>query len=130
MDIHYHAVFEPQEEGGFFVRFLDFEDTFTNGESEEECLFNAAEVLTGVLEVKLKHGMDIPLPGPGVPGSQAIAPETKVQAALLVRFARGGRSLSDLARVLETSWPSAKRLEDPNHWPTLKTLDKVAAALG
>jgi antitoxin HicB len=31
---------------------------------------------------------------------------------------------------LETSWPSAKRLEDASHWPSLKTLDRAAAALG
>lgn len=130
MDIRYHAVFEPQPEGGFFVRFLDFEDTFTQGETEEECLFNAAEVLSGMLAAKLDHGFAIPTPSPGAPGSHAIAPEAKVQAALLVRFARGERTLSELARALETSWPAAKRLEDPRHWPSLKTLDRAAAAMG
>lgn len=35
-----------------------------------------------------------------------------------------------MARVLETSWPAAKRLEDPRHWPSLKQLDKAATALG
>ena len=66
MDIRYHAVFEPQEGGGFVVQFLDFEDTFTEGDTEEECLFNAAEVLTGMLGAKMDRGMDIPLPGPGI----------------------------------------------------------------
>jgi antitoxin HicB len=42
----------------------------------------------------------------------------------------GERTLAELARVLETSWPAAKRLEDPTHWPSLKTLDRAAAALG
>ena len=40
------------------------------------------------------------------------------------------RTLSELARALETSWPAAKRLEDPTHWPSLKTLERAAAALG
>ncbi len=31
---------------------------------------------------------------------------------------------------METSWPQAKRLEDPHHWPSLKTLDKAARVLG
>ena len=38
--------------------------------------------------------------------------------------------LLGLARALETSWPAAKRLEDPTQWPSLKTLDRAAAALG
>jgi hypothetical protein len=33
-------------------------------------------------------------------------------------------------RALETSWDVAKRLENPNHWPSLKSLDRAAAALG
>ena len=59
-----------------------------------------------------------------------IAPDAKTPAAMLLRLARGERSLSDLARALETSWPTAKRLENPNHWPSLKTLDRAVAALG
>jgi len=130
MDIRYHAVFEPEADGRFFVRFLDFEDIFTQGETQEECLFNASEVLSGMLGLKLEDNDDIPVPGPGIPGSHAIAPDAKVQSALLIRFSRGERSMSELARVLETSWPAAKRLEDARHWPSLKTLDKAAAALG
>lgn len=45
MQIRYPAVFEPEEAGGFLVRFTDLEDTFTYGETEEECLFNAAAAL-------------------------------------------------------------------------------------
>jgi antitoxin HicB len=52
------------------------------------------------------------------------------QAAFLIRQARGERSFAELARALETSWPVAKKLEDPKHWPTLRALDRTAAALG
>ncbi len=38
--------------------------------------------------------------------------------------------MSELAPALETSWPSAQRLEDPKHWPTLRQLEKAASALG
>lgn len=130
MNIRYPAIFESEESGGFFVRFVDFEDIFTQGETEDECLFNAAEILTGMLETKIEDGNPIPVPSRDVPGAYLIAPDAKVQAALLVRFSRGDRSLAELARALHTSWPSAKRLEDPTHWPSLKTLDKAAAAMG
>ena len=100
------------------------------GDTREEAIFNAAEVLTAMLLVKLEDGDAIPTPSSHVPGSMMIAPDAKTQAALLVRFARGERPLAEIARALGTSWPSAKRLEDPTHWPTLKSLDRAAAAMG
>ena len=130
MEIRYPAILEPQEGSGFFVRFLDLKDTFTEGDTREEAIFNAAEVLTAMLLVKLEDGEAIPTPSSHVPGSMMIAPDAKTQAALLVRFARGERPLAEIARALGTSWPSAKRLEDPTHWPTLKSLDRAAAAMG
>lgn len=130
MEIRYPAVFEPQEGGGFHVQFVDLPDTFTCGQDKEECLFNAAEVLAAMIEIKLKDGDPIPSPTPGLRDAFYIAPSAKVQAALLVRFTRGARPLSEVARALNTSWPAAQRLEDPGHWPSLKTLDKAATALG
>ena len=129
MDIRYPAVAEP-EEGGYFVRFVDLEDTFTQGETLDEALFNASEVLSAMLSFRLDNDLPVPPPTPDVEGAQYIAPDAKTQAAMLVRLARGDRSLAELARALETSWPAAKRLEDPHHWPSLKQLEKAAAALG
>ncbi|MBF0480791.1 MAG: type II toxin-antitoxin system HicB family antitoxin [Desulfovibrionaceae bacterium] len=130
MNISSPVTLEPQAGGGFFARFPDLLDAFSEGDTEEETLFNAAEALTGILALKLEDDDAIPLPSAGVAGAHYIAPEAKVQAALLVRFTRGERSLAELARALKTSWPSAKRLEDPTHWPSLKTLDKAATAMG
>lgn len=130
MDIHYPAVFEPQEPSGFFVRFIDIPEAITQGESVDECEFNGAEVLSLILEEYVEAGREIPSPTQGVSHARYIAPDAKVQAALLVRQARGNRSLAELARALETSWPAAKRLENPRHYPTIKQLEKAAAAMG
>ncbi|MEI2780073.1 MAG: type II toxin-antitoxin system HicB family antitoxin [Candidatus Competibacter sp.] len=59
-----------------------------------------------------------------------IAPDARTQAALLIRRARGERSLAELARSPQTSWPSARRPENPRHSPILPQLEKAAAALG
>ncbi|MDR3221173.1 MAG: type II toxin-antitoxin system HicB family antitoxin [Candidatus Accumulibacter sp.] len=130
MDIRYPATFEKDPDGGFFVQFVDLPDTFTEGGTMEEALFNASEVLTGMLDSKLEHGLGIAEPTQGLPDVHYIAPDAKTQAALLVRRARGEKSLADLARALETSWAAAQRLENPRHWPSLKALDRAAAALG
>ncbi len=130
MDIRYPATVESQEDGTWLVQFVDLADTFTEGSTREEALFNAAEVLSAMLAWRLDEAKDLPPPSPKVKGAHYIAPDAKTQAAMLLRLARGERSLSDLARALETSWPAARRLEDPTHWPSLKTLDRAAAALG
>jgi antitoxin HicB len=130
MEIRYPAMLEPQSDGSLLVTFVDLPDTFTEGQSKEEALFNAAEVLSGMLGWRLEEAKDVPPPSQKVKGAYYVAPDAKTQAAMLLRLARGDRSLSELARALETSWPSAKRLENPTHWPSLKTLDRAAAALG
>lgn len=130
MDIRYPALIEPQQPSGYLVTFVDLADTFTEGASKEEALFNAAEVLSAMLSWRIDNEQPIPDPSPQVENGYYIAPDARIQAALLVRRTRGSRSLSEIARILDTSWPSAKRLEDPHHWPTLKQLERAASAMG
>jgi len=127
----YAAKITKDEEGYFLVTFPDLDEAITDGETMEEALFNAQEVLTLTIESRMDEGMDIPEPH-RIKGKDIyyVAPAARVQAALLVHKARGERSLADLARALDTSWPSAQRLENPHHSPTLKILDKAAATLG
>lgn len=130
MNIKFPAKLEPQETSGYVVQFIDLEEVFTEGETIEECLFNGTEVLTGMLELYMEQGKNIPRPSENVENVYYIAPEVKVQSALLIKWARGDKPLADIARALDTSWPAAQRLEDPTHWATLRQLDKAAAALG
>ncbi len=46
MNIRYPAIIKPQKPSGYFVRFPDIEEAVTQGETLDECLFNAAEVLS------------------------------------------------------------------------------------
>lgn len=130
MDVRYPALITKDTSGGFCVQFCDLDEAFTEADSLDEALFNAAEVLTLTLEGRLAEGMEIPLPSSDVKEARYVAPDAKTQSALLVRAVRGDRSLAELARALETSWPQAKRLEDPYHWPSLKTLDRAVRVLG
>ena len=131
MKIEYPARITKEEDGIFFVSFPDIDEAMTQGETLEEALFNASEVLTLTMEYRLDEDQEIPEPS-DIKGrhTHLISPDAKVQAALLVRKARADKSLADLARALETSWPSVKRLENPHNSPTLKMIEKAAAALG
>jgi len=129
MNVAYPYTLEPQPEGGYLVQFTDLAECFTEGATLEEAAFNAAEVLTGILDCRLAH--DQPIPPPSA-GDLVAYPQARIQAALLVRHAREeqGRTLAELARALGTSWPSAQRLENTRGNPTLKQLERAAAALG
>jgi antitoxin HicB len=130
MKIAYKAVIEPGEVSGFFVYFPDLKEAFTEGATEAEALFNAEEVLNLTLEGRMEEGMEIPEPQEHE-GGILIYPSAQIQAALLIRKARkDNKTLAELARALDTSWPSAQQLENPKHSPSLKRLDRAAAALG
>lgn len=131
MKLLYPATFEPQPDGGFTVLFQDFPEAITEGDTEDEAMLHAQEVLSLSLRGRIEDGQ--PIPAPGMAKGKAIrwvAPDAQSQSAALLRAARGDRPLSDLARALETSWAAAQRLEDPRHWPSLKQLDRAARVLG
>jgi len=131
MKIEYPAIFEPADEGGYTITFPDFPEAISEGDSLEEAIYNAIEVLDLTLKSRMEDNETIPLPHSesGV-DVHMIAPDVNIQSALLVKLNRGDKKFSDLARTLGTSWPAVSRLEDPKHWPSLRQLDKMAAALG
>jgi antitoxin HicB len=126
--IRYAARLEPQPEGGFTVTFPDLPEAITEGDTLEQALFNASEVLSLVLAARLEAGEPLPQAS-AIEGGHWVEPSAPVQAALLLHFARQGHSLSELARAMGTSWPAAQRLMKPGN-PTIKQLERAAAALG
>lgn len=62
MGVRYPAIVTEDPSGGFFVQFVDLDEAFTEGDSVDEALFNAAEVLTLTLEGRLSEGIDVPPP--------------------------------------------------------------------
>ncbi len=130
MRTDYPYTVETDTDGFLFVQFIDLEDTFTQGETLEEAAYNASEVLSAMLAYRLENNQEIPDPSAITQNSYMAAPSPEVQAALLLRKARGNKTLSELASAMKTSWPAVQRLENPHHWPNLKQLDKAARALG
>ena len=130
MKLEYPAILTPAQEGGYLVQFVDLEEAFTEGDTLEEALFMASEVLSGVLSARLDHSLSIPEPSRIAKGQHPIAPNASVQAALLFTWARGDKSLSEIARAMNTSWAAVQRLENPKHSPNLRQLERAAAILG
>jgi len=124
---------EPAEEGGYLVQFIDFDEAFSEGNTEEEAHFNATEVLSLTLEGRIDDGFNLPKPS-AAKGKDVFyaTPEADIQIALQIHWLREetGVSLADLARNLKTSWPSAQRLEKSGNNPTINKLSEVAASFG
>ena len=95
MDIRYPATVEQQADGTYLVQFVDLPDTFTEGHTKEEALFNAAEALSAMLAWRLDEGLDVPTASQKVKGADYVAPDAKTQAAVLLRLARGERLIRD-----------------------------------
>lgn len=132
MNLLYPATitFDPSDKH-YFVQFHDIQEGITEGATLEEALYNAAEVLTLSLEARIDEKLDIPTPSDCTGKNiHLIAPSARVQAAMLFRMSRDNKSIAEIARVLESSWPAIARLEDPHHWPTLRQLERAAFATG
>lgn len=124
-----------KEDGIYYVQFLDLENGFTYGNTLEEAKEMAADVLSALLSSYIEHGEAIPKHSK-LSGSQKtkdiylIAPDAKVQAALLLRTARAKLSQIDVARTMGTSWQAYQKIEQPTNNTTLTKLQKAARALG
>ena len=127
----YPAKIELGEDQRYLVIFPDLEEAISEGETLEEALFNASEVLTLTLEARADEKMPIPkastLKGKNI---YQIFPSARVQSALLLRYAQATRTKAEVAHALNTSWASIDRLESLHHWPSLKMLERAAAAMG
>jgi antitoxin HicB len=131
-DFAYPAKIMKRRGGAYEVQFIDLDDAFTCGDTLEEALDYASEVLSGVILTKLELGIDVRPPSKSMKGKNIyyVLPDGKTQSALLIREAFSGRNVAKIARSMDTSWPAVNRLKNPAHWPTLKLLERALRAAG
>lgn len=79
MNILYPTKISKESDGRYLVKFLDFSEAFTEGETFKEALYNASEVLTLTLEGRIDEKMKIPMPSKKKHGTYMIAPSVRVQ---------------------------------------------------
>lgn len=120
------------EEDGIVVTFRDLDNVITEGDTEEEAVFNAQEALDGVLASMTAHGDEIPVPS-DIKDSEfgiAVSPEVAAPVLLHVLRTQQHKSLSDVAKTLGKSYQAVQRMERQGSNLTLKSLKMAAAALG
>lgn len=85
--VQYAALLEAQPEGGFTVTFPDIPEAITEGDTREEALSHAANVLNLCLEIRIEEREELPLPR-AVEESDWIEPSALIQAAMTARATR------------------------------------------
>jgi antitoxin HicB len=78
MNVGFPYTVEAEENGVLFVQFIDIEEAFTQGDNLEEAAFNAAEVLSAMLESRLEMNQTIPEPSICPDGGFLAYPEPKI----------------------------------------------------
>lgn len=126
----YPAKISPDGDG-FVVTFRDFENIFTEGDTYEEALFNAQEVLDILLQDMAQDEINIPSPSRCKKDEVPVTVSPEVAVPVLLHKLRLARhfSMADVARTMGVSYQNYQQIESGKNI-TLKSLKRAASALG
>ena len=128
------------DDGGFIVSFPDFfferdglhlSGGWSQGDTREEALTQAADLLETIVANHLAEGWEIPSPSPAKGRALvALAPLVAIKVELYQAMRRAGITKAELARRIGIAPQQAQRLFDTNHASRLDQLEAAFAALG
>jgi antitoxin HicB len=126
----YPATIRP-DKPGFVVTFDDFGVGVTHGDTREEALAWAVDLLETIVSSEMADNADIPLPSAarGRP-LVSLSPLSSAKLALYLAMREAGMSKAELCRRLGWHMPQVARLLDLRHSSRLDLLDQALAALG
>jgi len=125
--MRYPANFAP--DGKFFlVTFPDFPEAITQGDSMEDALIHAADVLESVLDHYIENSLPIPTPSKPKRGQHLIELPASYAAKILLLNEMAAQKVrpAELARRLNVKPQEVNRLID---WRHTTKIDAIAAAL-
>jgi antitoxin HicB len=130
-ELAYPAQLEAEGDGGYVVTFPDFGVGATQGDSYDEALTQAADLLETMIANYMAEGWD--LPAPSAPAGRPLvrlAPLVAAKAEVYRAMRAAGVSKAELARRVGVSPQQAQRLFDIRHASRLDQIDAALAALG
>jgi antitoxin HicB len=130
--MRYPAKLEPQEEGGYVVRFPDIPEAITQGEDVEDALRHAADALESALEFYFEARRPVPAPSKPRRGQRVVELPVSVAAKVLLlnEMLRQKVRPAELARRIGTSPQEVNRLTDIRHTSRIDGVDNALRALG
>jgi antitoxin HicB len=130
--MRYPAHFEAVPEGGFVVTFRDIPEAITQGDTFEEAVEMAEDVLQSSMDFYFDDNCLIPMPSKVRRGEVLIDLPASVsaKAILLNEMLSSGVSRAELARRMGTSSREVQRIIDLRHATKIDTLEQAIRSLG
>ena len=130
---HYQALFEPDlEAGGYVVTLPDFGYGVTQGETEEEAMEMAQDLLMLTIGDFIREGRSLPVPSHRRGAKYRPVPLTALQSAkieLYTAFVNSGLKKAEFARRVGISKTHVDRLFSLRHQSRLDLIEAAFAAL-
>jgi len=131
VELAYPAVFEADPDGDYVVTFPDFGVGATQGDTYEEAIAHAADLLETMVANYMAEDWDLPNPSAanGRPLVR-LAPLVAAKAELFRAMRAAGLSKGELAERLGMPQQQCARLFSIDHAQRLDRIDAALAALG
>lgn len=125
------VVLDPAEESGFIVNFPNMPAGWSQGETRDEALTQAEDLLEEMVSSAMAHGEDVPLPSPAVERPLVHLPALTAAKLEVYRAMRAaGLDETQLADRLSWSPKQVTHLFDGRHAVRLDRIEAALAALG
>ena len=130
-ELAYPAHLEAEGDGGYVVTFPDFGVGATQGDSFEEALAQAADLLETMVANYMAEGWDLPEPSParGRPLVR-LAPLVAAKAEVFRAMRQAGIDKAELGQRLGIAAKDVDRLFNIHHKTRLKQIEAALAVLG
>jgi len=130
---HYQALFEPDlEAGGYVVTFPDFGYGATQGETEQEAMEMALDLLMLTIGDFIREGRSVPVPSHrrGAKYRSVLLPALQsAKVELYVAFVKSGLKKAEFARRIGIPKTHVDRLFSLRHQSRLDQIEAAFAAL-
>lgn len=132
MEFVYPAHLSPAAPDEVVVSFRDLPECLTSGADISEALAKAADALEEALAGRIEDGEPIPAPSRAEPGEYRVPvpPGMAVKAALASAFRDSGLTRAAFAASLGVDEKAVRRMLDPRHATSLRSMDKALRRLG
>ncbi|SMB88481.1 antitoxin HicB [Pasteurella testudinis DSM 23072] len=130
--MYYAAHFTPADEGGFVVTFPDIPEGITQGDTFEEAMEMAEDVLLSCVEIYFEEDKPFPVARNLGEGETPVAMPNSVYAKVLLHNAMIQQSITkaQLARLASIRPPEVGRILEPRHTTKIDTISRAFRALG
>src|ERR1035437_8328950 len=133
VSMEYPAIFEPAEEGGFIVRFPDFDWGVTQGDTRREAEEMAEDAIRTMIRELIRQGKEVPHPSKQRGRKYRfirLRTLDAVKTTLYEVFQASGCNKAELARRLCIPQTTVARLFDLDNHSRLGQIEAAFAALG